>query len=110
MEDTILKQIGMRIRAYRKAKGFTQEQLAENIDMSSKYFGEVERGEKNSGILNLYKISNGLSLPLQELVDFEKESDSEEERLRVSIKGLLIGKNANDLQKALNILKVLFEK
>jgi transcriptional regulator with XRE-family HTH domain len=41
------KTIGDAIRAYRKKAAFTQERLAEIVELNPKYIGEVERGEKN---------------------------------------------------------------
>lgn len=37
------KVLGERIRAIRKIKGFTQEELGERADLNYKYIGEVER-------------------------------------------------------------------
>jgi transcriptional regulator with XRE-family HTH domain len=39
--------LGKRIRALRKQKGMSQEQLAEQVGMSGKYLGEIERGQVN---------------------------------------------------------------
>lgn len=38
--------LGSRIRSARKEKGFTQEELAEKVDISLAYMGEIERGVK----------------------------------------------------------------
>ena len=38
--------LGSRIRSARKEKGFTQEALAEKVDISLAYMGEIERGVK----------------------------------------------------------------
>ncbi|TKH46103.1 XRE family transcriptional regulator, partial [Paenibacillus terrae] len=39
--------VGERIRTIRKAKGLTQQQLAELSGLDDSYIGSVERGERN---------------------------------------------------------------
>ena len=66
----IKKILGQRIRNYRTAKGWSQENLAELSDFHPTYIGQVERGEKNATIESLEKISKALNVPLSKL--FEK--------------------------------------
>lgn len=46
-EESILCELGNRIRAQRKLIGLTQEQLALIAEVDRSYFGAVERGERN---------------------------------------------------------------
>ena len=39
-------ELGSKIRQARKAKGYSQEQLAELAEIAPNYLGEVERGQK----------------------------------------------------------------
>ena len=60
-EDT-----GRRIRQLRKAQGLTQEGLAAKAGLDFKYFGSLERGERNVTLQNLEKGARGLGVePLQ---------------------------------------------
>ncbi|WP_154985716.1 helix-turn-helix domain-containing protein [Paenibacillus polysaccharolyticus] len=71
--------VGERIRAVRKAKGLTQQQLAELSGLDDAYIGSVERGERNFSIDTLEKILLGLKLSLNELMistDFLGEVES----------------------------------
>jgi transcriptional regulator with XRE-family HTH domain len=52
-----MKVIGDAIRLYRNKTGFTQEELAELVDLNPKYLGEVERGEKIISIEALLRIA-----------------------------------------------------
>ena len=108
MGKNVVEKIGLRIKELRNAQGLTQEQLAEKAEISYKYLGEIERGKINPGIINLFKVACGLSLPLKELVDLDMESRSEESALRKEILGLLAGKIPDDLKKALRVLKAVF--
>ena len=51
------KSVGEKIRYYRIKKGFTQELLAEEANLHRAYIGQIERGEKNIGLINLEKIA-----------------------------------------------------
>ena len=51
MSKDILKTIGQRVRFLRKSKNFSQEELAEKIEMSRNALGSIERGETNVPLL-----------------------------------------------------------
>jgi len=106
--EELVEKIGLGIRELRKAQGLTQEQLAEKADISYKYLGQIERGEINPGIINLFKIASGLALPIKEIVSIDMESASEESLLQKEILGLLAGKMPDDLKKALKVLRAVF--
>ncbi|MCD9021978.1 helix-turn-helix domain-containing protein [Cohnella silvisoli] len=59
--------VGNRIRSMRKAKGWTQEQLAEASSLHYSYIGGVERGERNISLETLEKIVTALHVPPIEL-------------------------------------------
>lgn len=58
---------GDRIRAIRKAKGLTQQQLAELSNLDDAYIGAVERGERNFSIDTLEKIVDALKIRTMDL-------------------------------------------
>lgn len=62
----IRKALGQRVRALRKAKGFSQEDFAFECELSRTYMGSVERGERNISIDNIAKIADALGLSLGE--------------------------------------------
>lgn len=64
MEDSLVKAIGMQIRLLRKSKNLSQEELAFKADVHPTYIGQLERGEKNVTISNLYQITNALEVSL----------------------------------------------
>lgn len=55
--EELLKEIGTRISDLRKSSGYTQEQLAEFMDVSIQMISNLERGNKAIRIDNLLKIS-----------------------------------------------------
>jgi DNA-binding XRE family transcriptional regulator len=64
----INKRLGINIRRYREMKGWSQEQLALEADLHRAYIGQIERGEKNIGLVNLEKIANALNIHLKNLL------------------------------------------
>jgi len=54
--------IGKRIRKYREAKGWRQEDFAERIGLSVTYTGMIERGEKVPKLETFITIANVLEV------------------------------------------------
>ena len=61
--------INIRIRAFRKLKGMTQMELAEQIGVSVAVLGAVERGTRTPDLLLLEKISSALHIEIDELIN-----------------------------------------
>ena len=61
------KQLGEAIREYRKARGWSQEKLAEKADVHHNFIGYVERAERNLTISSLLNIATALKISLAEL-------------------------------------------
>lgn len=64
----INKKVGLNIRKYREKKGWSQEQLALEADLHRAYIGQIERGEKNIGLINLEKIAKALNVEIKNLI------------------------------------------
>ena len=61
-------ELGEIIRKYRKAKGLTQEQLAERAGSHWTYISEIENGHRNPGVDVLRRIAGGLEISLSKLI------------------------------------------
>ena len=57
-----LDTIGRYVREYRLAKGITQEQLAEMVDISPSYVSMIERSEKIPALETLIDLANALGV------------------------------------------------
>lgn len=68
MEDL---QLAQRIRAFRKLKGFTQQELAERAGISLTMLGALERGNRQAEDQVLNKIVEALGITLSELKSTE---------------------------------------
>jgi transcriptional regulator with XRE-family HTH domain len=70
---TIGKRIGTLLRQIRLERGLSLESLACNIGISKLTLGQIERGDANPTLSMIWKIANGLSVPLTSLLVQENE-------------------------------------
>ena len=61
--------MGKRVRAFRKLKGYTQQELADCTGISLAVLGAVERGNRRLEDQILNKIADVLEVTVQELSD-----------------------------------------
>lgn len=62
-------QLAARIRAFRKLKGYTQQQLASKMGISLAVLGEIERGNRHVEDQILNKIVEVLDISIPELMN-----------------------------------------
>jgi len=62
-------QLANRVRAFRKLKGYTQQQLAEKLEISVAVLGSLERGTRKPEPKLLERISNTLGVSYEELTE-----------------------------------------
>ncbi len=64
--------IGLNINYYRKARRLTQIELAEQIEVSSNYLSQIERGSKSISLVKLLQIAEVLGIDEKALLDFSR--------------------------------------
>ncbi|PHN94734.1 transcriptional regulator [Maribacter sp. 6B07] len=69
-EKDFLIAFGKNIRKLRLSKGYTQEDLANELDIEISQVSRIERGIINTSVSNLYNISQILKVNISELFDF----------------------------------------
>ena len=62
--------LGKKIQQIRKSRGFTQEKLAEIIEMDSGYICKMETGRHTPSLETLEKLANALKVDMKEFLDF----------------------------------------
>lgn len=61
-------EMGRRVRRKRRELGLTQEQLAEQVGLSTSFIGFIERGEKAPSLDTMAKLADVLDMTLDYLV------------------------------------------
>ncbi len=67
-------EIGYKIKKIRELKNYTQEHLAERLNMSLKGYGKIERGEVDVSFSRLTQIAEALGLRVEDLVSFDEKN------------------------------------
>lgn len=103
--------IGAKIREERKKKGLTQEQLAQQINISTAYMGQIERGERNPSLDIIVNISNALFVTVDYILEpaYQESSRYNEAVLTYNIIKMLQNRDPRDIQTAFSMLTTLFE-
>ena len=65
--EELQREIGDTVRRLRAAQGYSQEAFAQEARLNRAYMGGVERGQRNVGVVNLYRIARALNMSLSEL-------------------------------------------
>ena len=64
-----MKNIGEKIRELREKRNFTQEFMAQELDLTPNGYGKIERGDSKVTFDKLEKIANILKIKLADLID-----------------------------------------
>ena len=76
-QPELLVAFGRAVRRLRTARGVSQERLAEDVGIHRTYIGDIERGLRNVGLLNLDRIAHALETDLAGLM---REVEAERRR------------------------------
>ena len=85
MPNEVLVKGGARLRAVRKERGYTQEQLAELTKLSTRHIAGIEKGEANPSFEVLYTIITVLGVSFDAIFN---PADEQMERELQEITGL----------------------
>lgn len=64
----LLVAFGEAVRALRQRQGLSQEDFADRVGIHRTYIGDVERGERNLGLVNVGRIAAALGTSLSTLM------------------------------------------
>lgn len=67
----ILKKLGLNIAYYRKLKGFSQNKLAETVNISRTHMSRIETAECSVSVTLLIDLCNALDIELYDLFKFK---------------------------------------
>lgn len=69
MEGDLQRAVGRNLRAYRQAKGLSQEAFAYELGVHRTYMGGIERGERNLTLRSLERMAERVGLDPLKLLD-----------------------------------------
>lgn len=98
--------LGRRLRQERHKMHLTQEKLAEKIEVSDAYIGQIERGERSLSLDTLIKLANQLGVTVDYLLhdSFEITNDN----FINQIQQIMANRSPKEKQLALDIIKLMF--
>jgi transcriptional regulator with XRE-family HTH domain len=67
-KHALLVELGGRIRALRKAKKWTQTDMAVNLDINRGHISDIESGKREVGLITLQIIARGLGATMAQLL------------------------------------------
>ena len=111
--EIFIQELGKKIRLLRRERNLSQQELGELADISFKYIGEIERGEKNPSILILSRIALALNLDLLDLISLDPpQSSADEVQIRMirRINRSLHNRPVPELEQVRKILQILYDK
>lgn len=98
--------LGKRIREERLKLNLTQEKLAEDVNISTAYLGQIERGERSLTLDKLILLANRLGVTVDFLLaDYVAPS---EDRSLDLMRQLFRGRAVEEKELAVNMVKLLF--
>lgn len=96
-----LQKFAVNLRRIRKAKGLSQEQLAELIGRSTEAISNIERGKSSPNLETVIDIRSALRIPLAELIEplpYEASSEADRDRLIQELQAILAGVSTKHLR------------
>ena len=102
----VRRTLGRRIREERLKLNLTQEKLAEDVNLSMAYIGQIERGERSLTLDNLVVVANRLGVTVDYLLSDSVNPDEDAEYL--ILRQLLVGRTKSQRALAVNMVKLMF--
>lgn len=105
MNEINYAEIGARIRDARMRQKLTQEEASERCDITSSYYGNIERGEKKMSLETLVKISRGLGVSSDNLLFGEEVS--RQDLLEETLSNVQCRVDKNQFNKYLSVINAI---
>jgi len=97
------KKLGLRIKEFRKQRGFTQEQLAELVDMEQNSISVIESGRNFPTLVTLEKIADVLNVDISDFFNYDSFDDID--FIKMYTENKLKNMNENQLRQIYKYIK-----
>ena len=102
------QKVGKRIQKVRKARGLTQAELSQMLDLSTKYISNIECGFKTPKLNTFVTIANALKCDANQLLSDVLDVTTGQESGQVSEK--LLSLPVEEQRRILRVLEVMIEE
>ena len=102
------QKVGKRIQEVRKARGLTQAELSQMLDLSTKYISNIECGFKTPKLNTFVAIANALKCDANQLLSDVLDVTTGQKSGQVSEK--LLSLPAEEQRRILRVLEVMIEE
>lgn len=102
------KKLGKRIKELRKKKGFTQEQVAEMVELEQNTISVIESGRNFPTLVTLEKIANVLDVELSDFFNYDDLDDIKKVKQLTAER--LEKMNDKEIRQLFNFIKNVVEK
>lgn len=102
-----MENVGKKIKFYRNQKGFTQEEMAEKLNISFQSYSKIERNITDVNISRLFQRAKILNVSIKDFFDQKSrtENDADNQYLKV-----LAIKNEEIIKLQKHLISVLAKK
>ncbi|MNJ44806.1 HTH-type transcriptional regulator ImmR [compost metagenome] len=97
--------LGNRLRQERHKMHWTQEKLAEKIEVSDAYIGQIERGERSLSLETLVKLANQLGVTVDYLLHDSIEIN--DDQFMNQIHQIMVERTPKEKQLVLDLIKLM---
>ncbi|WP_127589163.1 helix-turn-helix domain-containing protein [Paenibacillus koleovorans] len=98
--------LGARLRQERLKQDLTQEKIAEKIDVSHAYIGQIERGERSLTLDTLVRLANQLGVTVDDLL--QESIQKGNEHYVNKIRQVILNRSEKEQQMALEVITLMF--
>lgn len=102
------QKVGRRIQKVRKSRGITQSELAQMVDLSTKYISNIECGFKTPKLNTFVAIANALQCDANSLLSDVLDTTTGQESSLVSKK--LLDLSVEEQRRLLRVLEVMIDE
>lgn len=99
---------GERLRDLRRERGFTQEEVALRADITTSYYGQIERGSANPSVALLEKICAVMGISISDIFANTDTNPLTIDALSMQIIHQLNGKSDEEKELILSMIKTAF--
>ncbi len=71
-QDEILKKFGKNVKLARIKKDYSQDQLAEKLNVTQNYITKIETGRQNMSLKKIAELAEGIGVDIEELLQFKE--------------------------------------